>query len=1335
VNRITLTLPAPYVGLRPFTEKDALLFFGRQTHVADLLRKLEGRQRFIAVVGASGTGKSSLVRAGLVPALHRGALASAGHRWSICVFKPGDAPLDNLAQALTEDPRWIDNGDRATSVSSLRSTLAVSPLALTAHYRDRAALLGGEALLLVVDQFEEIFRYRQRNADDAEAFIRLLLRSASEEVPIYLVITMRADFLGNCVAFAGLPEAINTGIYLTPRLGPEDLKSVIASPLALVNGEIDPVLVSRLINVLGAEDELPVLEHALLRMWSLGREQGRTKIETSDFEAVCASRNGSRGAAQGQVALQPMLAHAIDNHASELYDGLTRDRQSIARQVFLALVERREGRDVRRPQTVGELADRVGGEAEHATAVIDAFRAEGVGFLLPPKTEVAELLPDTTIDISHESLFRRWHLFQTWLGEEDHDVAELYEWQQRASRQQEGGGWLDENDTQRALRWQDRVRARGYPEVWADRYGGMESYTRVNGYIQASLARQRAAQVERARLEQEANAARIQSLELDARLQREIAERAAEDTRKAKQFAEATRKRSRVALATSGLAVSLMLLAATFWREAASSRDRAEQLATTALSGELVATAENLASESPDQSLLLSLAAARVARTIKTDAQIRLARGRYLYNAVLRGHEGRVLTAAWSPDGRTFVTGGDDRTARVWDAATGRVLHVLRGHERAVQNAMWAPDGRTIITTGGDETARLWDAATGQPLHVLSGHEGWVNTAAWAPDGKTIVTVSLDQTARTWETATGKELLVLRGHQGPVTGAAWAPNGKAIVTVSGDRTARIWAAATGKQVQVLRGHASVLSASWAPDSQAIVTAGDQTAWIWNASTGKALRALRGDREYIFSASWSPDGKSILTAVDDRTARVWDAVTGKVLQTLRGHEDGISGEQWAPGGRMIVTTSRDETARVWDSATGKVLWVLLGHEGRIATAAWATDGRKIVTASDDGTARLWHASAATALHTLQGQEGATSQMAWAPDGRTIVTASRDRTARVWDAATGKALRILSGHGDAVISVEWALDGKRVVTVSDDGTARIWDAATGNTMQVLHGHGVVKTAAWAPDGRTIVTASGDGTARVWDTESGKSLHLLEGQKGMFLEIAAWAPDGKTIVTADLDMTARIWDAASGKQLQVLRGHESTVRSAAWAPDSKMIVTAGFDGTARIWETATGKELQVLRGHDDGVFSVAWAPDGRSIVTASPDRSARVWDAATGKAVHVLRGHEGPVLNATWARDGRTILTSSSDGTARLWDAATGGALLVLRGHHGPVLKAAWAPDGKTFVTADAEGTVRVWACVVCRPVDEIAAELSRIVARQLTTDECRRFGVPESACTGK
>ncbi|NGZ10219.1 MAG: hypothetical protein CV088_12660 [Nitrospira sp. LK70] len=833
MKRITLALRAPYVGLRPFDERDAVLFFGRDRHVRELLTELEAEQRFIAVLGASGTGKSSLVRAGLVPALHRGALMSAGYNWNVCIFKPGDAPLTNLAQALTEHSGWRDSDNRADAVASLSASLAMSPLALTELYRQKADVMASQALLLVVDQFEEIFRYRQRNVDEAESFINLLLRSASENVPIYVVMTMRSDFLGNCVAFFGLPEAINRSIYLTPRLGPDQLKSIIASPLSLVGGEIDPVLVTKLVNTLGGEDELPIMEHALLRMWNRARDAGRTSIETEDFEAVCDSHNKQEG--------QARLAHAIDNHASEIYESLPLQQRPIARQVFLALVERRDGREVRRPQTVKQLVESVGDqERENLLAVIKAFRTEEVGFLLPAAG--TKLDDDQMIDISHESLFRQWHLLRQWLEEEDVDVAELKEWQQRVARQKEGGGWLDKYDCVRAQRWRARITDRTDPVVWTERYGGPVTdsvrYVEVHEYIESSNKRVKQAKAEQERLEREAKEAETRRLELEAKVQREAAERAnaellqaEKEKQQAQEFATASRRKTRIALSGVVLAVLCLVLAVLAAWRANQEKTRAEGMARDAISGELATKAEGLANNYPDQSALLALAAWQISPVAKTQALIRTATGRYVGQTILRGHAGPVASAQFAPDGKTVVTASDDQTARLWDVASGKELHVLRGHAGPVTSAQFAPDGKTVVTAG-DDAARLWDVASGKELHVLRGHANStaINSAQFAPDGKTVVTASDDDTARLWDVASGKELHVLRGHTVPVASAQFAPDGKTVVTASGmpfetDQTARLWDVASGKELHVLRGHAGpVNSAQFAPDGKTVVTA-------------------------------------------------------------------------------------------------------------------------------------------------------------------------------------------------------------------------------------------------------------------------------------------------------------------------------------------------------------------------------------------------------------------------------------------------------------------------------------------------------------------------------
>lgn len=464
IKRLSLTLSAPYVGLRPFNERDALLFFGRKRNVEELLAKLLHGPRFLAVLGASGTGKSSLVRAGLIPALHRGATAlPSSRRWHVVTIKPGNAPMANLAVGLAELGTVL--GDFAVDQAPhfLTARLASSPLGLVEQFSVSIDRHAGEALLIFVDQFEEVFRYRQRDINEAEAFVKLLLRSAREpDVPIYVVVTMRADFLDKAVAFKQLPEAVNQGLYLTPRLDIEELRSVVTSPLRLVNGDIEPELVARLLNDLGGEDDLPVLQHALLRMWNRARSDKRALITEDDYRTICGRRSGPVGEARLQAS--------IDNHATELYEALEPEDQRIARNLFVALVDESDGKQVRREQALPDLLRYVGDtHALGCRRVLEAYRNDGVGFLLPPKDVVLD--GAAVVDIAHESLFRQWSLFQGWLKSESEDVAALRYYYGRAwQHAEEGGGWLDELDCPKALAWAAAIEARGNATQWAARY-------------------------------------------------------------------------------------------------------------------------------------------------------------------------------------------------------------------------------------------------------------------------------------------------------------------------------------------------------------------------------------------------------------------------------------------------------------------------------------------------------------------------------------------------------------------------------------------------------------------------------------------------------------------------------------------------------------------------------------------------------------------------------------------------------------------------------------------------------------------------------------------------
>jgi hypothetical protein len=405
----------PYPGLRPFDDDEAEIFFGRESQTDQLLEKLQ-RSHFIAVVGPSGCGKSSLVRAGMIAALESGFLAGTGTAWRIAGMRPGDRPLARLTEALLESSALgPERGSDPSEAAIVQAMLRRGPLGLLEILRE-TPLPENSSLLLLVDQFEEIFRFRQQgNADEADAFVALLLATiARREEPVYVVITMRSDFLGDCALFAGLPEAINDGQYLTPRLTREQIRAAITGPARVFGGDVEPALVNHLLNEIGPDpDQLPLLQHALMRMW-------REVHGGSGPHHTTASWTGtpvSPVLTMVQYEAIGSLSEALSQHADHVLAKMTERQQQITKVMLTRLTERgTDRRDTRRPTRLDDVAEVSEATDQEVIAVVERLREQGCSFLTPPPP--VPLTSSTVLDIGHESLIRQWHQLYQWVEEE-----------------------------------------------------------------------------------------------------------------------------------------------------------------------------------------------------------------------------------------------------------------------------------------------------------------------------------------------------------------------------------------------------------------------------------------------------------------------------------------------------------------------------------------------------------------------------------------------------------------------------------------------------------------------------------------------------------------------------------------------------------------------------------------------------------------------------------------------------------------------------------------------------------------------------------------------------
>ena len=1129
----------PYKGLRAFDESDTADFFGREALIQQLLLRLkEGGDlaRFLAVVGPSGSGKSSVVKAGVLPALKRGALPNS-ENWLIAELVPGSNPLQELEVALLE---------RAGNPQlSLMEELEKDMLGLL---RAVDLCLPNDPvvdLLLVIDQFEELFTLVHDEKFRSHFLDILLTAVLDESSRVHIIITLRADFIDRLLNYADFSELISQRIEFILPLTEDEMERAIVGPANRVGLKMDAGIVSDIIHDLGDQPgTLPLLQYSLTELFDKREGNIITKVS---YQSI--------GGALG----------ALGRRAEHVFLGLGITSQSTARQLFLRLVTLGEGvEDTRRRVLRTELDSLVKQEGRNNPSgskemqlVLDSF---GKSRLLTFDRD--PLTGSPTVEIAHEVLIRAWKRLREWLvdGREDLHIQRQI---MLAARE-----WISGKQDPSFLATGARlVRFESLAKE-----SNLALNDQERAYLNASIA-------ERQQREAKRTARRRRTLYLqrlaigilaflflaavwtsifafnqrnEARVQeriafsRQLAAQALAEVEKPignDEFAALLAIRS-LNLQYDPIADAALVQAAGKLpiREFSGHNDEIRSVA-----------------YSPDGKYVL---------TGSVDTTVKLweaATGKEIYT--LQGHTGEITDVAFSPNSLYALTGSTDHTARLWNISTGQEVFTLKGHADEVLSVAFSPDGNYILTTvWGDNRAKLWEVATGREVHSFN-PSGLGNGASFSPDGKYVLAAS-GETAELWEVSTGQEIFSLSGHSNEIYGTAFSPDGKYMLTGSIDNTAILWDFSTGQEIYTIRGHSSsVRSVAFSPDGKYILTgSGDRTARLWDVATGMEVRSWRGHFGRVWSAVFSSDGKYILTGSADGKAKLWNFAIAEEY-TVRGHNDEVFGAAFSPDGKQILTSSLDLTAKIWDASTRQELRTLSGHIETINRVNFSPDGKYAVTAGEDGATKLWDVATGEELHSFNHDR--VRDAVFSPDGKYILTASRDGTAILWEVATGQQVQVFTGHNTEVLSVSFSPDGKYILTGSADLTAKIWDLTTGKVVHTLSAHtDSVFGTAFSPDGKYALTSSVDTTAKLWDVVTGKEIRTLNGHTNSVYDVS-FAPDGKYALTASADRTAKIWDIPTGMEVRTLSGHTSAIWSAVFSPDGKQVLTSSFDRTARLWE----------------------------------------------------------------------------------------------------------------------------------------------------------------------
>ena len=1289
----------PYPGLRSFREEDAPIFFGRDEEIrsgSELLNRVrrQGHPRLVMVLGSSGSGKSSLVRAGIVPQLRR----DRGQWLVVKPFRPGRQPARELAASLSlafdeagqafgwEDiHRWLDPaaaGDLAEPAPEPSAAAEAEPSPAAAREQLLKALSAMEGELTAGD--DKVARSVRRLKDFlgqqqtrtplpsggapppsgesplAELAFRLRLQSGFAETSVVLVIDQFEELLGH----DGEHPASRFLAMLRTAMEAED------SPLLVVG-----TMRSDYLGVLQRSAPLQGLGFKSLSVGPMSKDGMRQIIEEPAKLGGIQLENGLSDLLLEDTETSdalPLLAFTLrmmwdryrDKRLLEIreYKDFGRLQGAIAQvadETFEDALEQVQEKDAR-DALERELRDAFLGMARPAAEGSGWSRqpvswdqlSETVRSALEPFIDPQRLLvkrPDGTVEVAHEALFRSWDRLEGWLNENAEGLHLLREIQVEAKRWDEAAAGEEKE-----------------PYLW------------------------RGGRLTRALELRDGGVLALQDLD------RSFVD-ASEGAERARVEAEAERRRQRLRTARRW-AVGLGLLAAVAialglwaWRlkvEAIENLVRARD----ALRVAVVREQMNDGATAHTRVAVLREVEAEDPTTVRGWAAQRLrALNEPVTEAILPAGQGAVVSRAlFSPDGRRILTTAEDGTARLWNAEGPGEPDVLAGpaEPQAIDAAAFSPDGGRLVTGYRSGTARLWTAESPTEPAVLPGpaDSGRVSAAAFGPKGRRLVTGYADGTARLWSARDGSELATLPPHldSGWVTGVAFDTSGEWFATAYKHGTARKWTA---------KGEGLPAPFPWQPEAASVTALGPSGRRIVTAPLGKRARVrsfdgqsevLLGDATVrVHAASFSPNGERVVTGRDDGSVQVWEADTGKLVAQPPGYEGPggmrtVYDVEFSPDGERVADASQNHTARVWDVADPQTPILLEGHEGGVSSVRFGSDPERIVTASLDRTARLWNVSRrGEVVLQLQEAAGRTRAVGFSAGG--VLVAYDDGSAREWTPEGGAEVVPASQNMDCVAA--FSPDGRRVVKACDGGAPRVssldgsgaWfelpeimeDAPPGTPAEPAW----VRSAAFSPGGERFVTAYNDGKARIWSATGPSLLTALSAESGKPIYAVAFGPRAKRLVTGSLG-AARVWSAVSGQELGVLERSpeagvdptEDVVQTTAFSPDGRYVVTGYDDGSGRIWDTersdppvdlpAPQLDIDHPAGPDQlAVNSATFSPDGKRVVVGHGGGSARVWSAG-GELIVVLRGPRGPITSTAFSPDGKRIVTGYGDGSARVW-----------------------------------------------------------------------------------